>query len=77
MKVLLIQMPVHVRDTAAVIAALDNARPRLAVAGLVPLLLREDMTPVTLPGHLEVPDIVAAESFARHGIDPRRWTPGV
>lgn len=30
-----------------------------------------------LARRLEVPDIVAAESFARHGIDPRRWTPGV
>jgi hypothetical protein len=71
MQVLLIQMPVHVRDTAVVIAALDNARPRLAVAGLVPLLMREDMNPVTLPGNLEVSDIVA---IMKAGVS-REYTP--
>ena len=46
MRVLVIQLPVRIVDMSVLISGMDNARPRLVVAGLVPLLMREDLSPV-------------------------------
>lgn len=66
-------------DTLAVVTRQNRHKPlQPEVRVIFDLRQRRYIRPydLDLGRRLEVPEIVAAESYARHGIDPRRWTPG-
>jgi hypothetical protein len=59
MHVLIIQLPVRVVDMSALIVGVDNARTRMFTPALVPLLMREDLSPVLTDACPEVLDVLA------------------
>ncbi len=66
-------------ETLAVVTRQNRHKPlQPEVRVMFDLRQRRYIRPydLDLGRRLEVPEIVAAESYARRGIDPRRWTPG-
>ncbi|MBL8491332.1 MAG: HD-GYP domain-containing protein [Rhodocyclaceae bacterium] len=66
-------------ETLAVVTRQNRHKPlQPEVRVMFDLRQRRYIRPydLDLARRLEVPEIVAAESYARRGIDPRRWTPG-